>query len=688
METFQCETINGKETVVVYNVHDYPFYKITGKLVYKKGKNPKWYINAPAAFDIETTALKKLKLIPAADGTYKTDGTYKCESFMYHWQLCINDKVVFGRTWKEFVYFIKRLRKELNLSDTKILPIYVHYLAYEFQFMKDFFQWESVFAKEPHKVMKASIYGIEFRCSYYLSNMSLAKFCENSEGVRFYKMVDKFDYSKIRTPSTKLTDTEKGYCYCDVRGLCECIESLMKEDTLATIPLTNTGYVRREYRHAMKTKENRANFHKLALTKEQYYLCKKAFRGGNTHANRKHANREIWNVHSFDLSSSYPAAIMLDYFPMGKFSYITLDSQEKLDHYLNNYCVILTVCFYDIKVKDNIAVPYIDIAHCEERSKIKNDNGRVLKADYLKITLTEIDLEIIRNTYDYKGFQVEVAMAAKRGKLPKELRQKCMEFFVKKSTLKGVDGKEYEYMKSKNRLNSTYGMMVTALINNEIVYDGVQWVKLDPDEDALEKYYNNKNSFLHYQWGVYVTAQARKRLQHMLDIVGMDVVYIDTDSIKFIGIEHVREFEKCNEETLKLILESDIPPIVEIDNKTYTMGTWDNDGNYIVFKTLGAKKYCDIKEKDGLAVFETTVSGMSKKLGAENIKCPRNFKINRTMENIGRTISWYNESPIHNIMVNGEEIETASNIGVLDTTYTLGITGEYHEILAEFENIA
>ena len=139
---------------------------------------------------------------------------------------------------------------------------------------------------------------------------------------------------------------------------------------------------------------------------------------------------------------------------------------------------------------------------------------------------------------------------------------------------------------------------------------------------------------------------------------------------------------------MKLILEYDIPPIVEINDKTYTMGTWDNDGNYVVFKTLGAKKYCDIKEKDGLAVFETTVSGMSKKLGAENIKCPRNFKINRTMENIGRTISWYNESPIHNIMVNGEEIETASNIGVLDTTYTLGITGEYHEILAEFENIA
>lgn len=677
MEKIEVQTILGIEECEIYTIDDFPYDHIIFGKAYKKGKKPRYYVNMPCAFDIETTTIRKLN-------EKKNDGSMRGESLMYHWQFCARDHVVFGRTWEEFIEFIKRLRHEWKLNESLILPIYVHNLSYEFQFMKDFFPFQEVFAREKHKVMKASFSGIEFRCSYYLSNMSLAKFCENSENVHFYKLVDTYNYTKLRTPKTPLTNEEKAYCYCDVRGLCECIESLMKNDTLATIPLTNTGYVRREYRHAMKTKENTRNFKKLALTKEQYELCQDAFRGGNTHANRYHANRKIWNVYSFDLSSSYPAAIMLDYFPMGKFTDVTLDTQEKLDHYVSKYCVVMNVSIYNIKLKDNIAVPYIDIAHCVKRSKIKNDNGRVLSADYIELTITEIDLDIIRNTYTYDGLQVNKAMYATRGKLPKELRSKCMDFFRTKSSLKGVEGKEYEYMKSKNRLNSTFGMMVTALIHPEIIYDNGDWTTVEPDEHALEKYYNNKNSFLHYQWGIYVTAQARKRLQKMLDVVGMDVVYIDTDSIKFINAEHIAEFEEENKKIMQLILDADISPYIDINGKIYTMGTWDNDGNYAQFKTLGAKKYCDVKiNKEGLAVFETTVAGMSKKLGAENIQCCNNFKIGRMMDNIGRTTAWYNESPVHTITVNGDTFTTASNIGILDSTYTLGVTHEYWEVLKE-----
>ena len=142
----------------------------------------------------------------------------------------------------------------LKTSDSKRAVVYVHNLSYEFQFMKDFIEFDEIFARDAHKVMKcyAYKYGIEFRCSYFLSNMSLAKFCENSEGVIHYKLVDTYDYKKMRTPSTPMSITEKGYCYNDVRGLCECIRSLRKEDNLAEIPLTSTGYVRREFRRAMQ----------------------------------------------------------------------------------------------------------------------------------------------------------------------------------------------------------------------------------------------------------------------------------------------------------------------------------------------------------------------------------------------------------------------------------------------------
>ena len=50
---------------------------------------------------------------------------------------CIRGMVVFGRRWEEFTYFIDKLSKTLHTNDYKKLVIYVHNLAYEFQFMKE-----------------------------------------------------------------------------------------------------------------------------------------------------------------------------------------------------------------------------------------------------------------------------------------------------------------------------------------------------------------------------------------------------------------------------------------------------------------------------------------------------------------------------------------------------------------------
>lgn len=723
-----------KEFVDIYNIYDFPYEKYsTFRKVYKKrGKNNIWYYNFPCAFDIETTTIKKLDL----KNPYEKDGSekFRGEAFMYHWQFCLYDTVCFGRTWQDFVYFWKKLKKVYQLNETTKLCVYVHNLSYEFQFIKDFMPISSVFAKEAHKIMKCESNGIEFRCSYFLSNMSLSKFCQNTEGVKHYKLIDIYDYSKIRTPYTPLTRTEKSYCYCDVKSICEAVTTLLKEDTIATIPLTNTGYVRREYRHSMKTKKLRNDFPKLALSLNQYRLAKAAFRGGNTHANRIFANKIIGvgivdnngkqiaregnyidgklkkgksnivksikagKIFSKDLSSSYPAAIMYGYYPMGKFIDVTLDTQEKLDNYTQNYCCIMEIEFFDLKIKKNVPIPYIDIAHCQKLPKEgrKNDNGRILKAPYIKYTCTEIDLEIIRKQYDYSELNVTKAMYAKRGKLPDELRNKLLYFFEQKSLLKGIDEKEYEYMKSKNRLNSTFGMMVTDILQSDVIYNfnTHEWTKeanenrSDKELSALlEKYYSSKNSFLHFQWGVYVTAHARKFLQDMIDIVAMDVVYIDTDSIKFINESHIAEFDRMNVYKIHLAEDNDIPALCRLPSgKIMYMGTWDSDGEYLYFKTLGAKKYCYIKlDKNGSPKFEVTVSGLNKTDGAKAVMHPSNFEIEfQCDENLsGRTATWFNESQPHEITVNNFKFFTASNVGILPSTYTFGITTEYLEVINE-----
>ena len=682
MKEILVPTTKGERTETVYNINDFPFETLTELPICKKKKIQ--YYNISASFDIETTSIEP----PKVGDKY----VFQPYGFMYQWQFCIDEKVVFGRTWEEFQTFLECLRQQLDVSDTKKLVVYIHNLAFEFQFMKEFIKIDSMFSKDKRKPMKLVSDGIEFKCSYFLSNMSLNKFCENSELCYHYKMIDEYDYRKIRTPRTKLTEVEEAYCYNDVRGLCECIDSLLLHDTIATLPLTNTGYVRREYRKTMNNNKNRANFVKTALNEHEYTMLRRAFRGGNTHANRFVANMILEDVYSFDISSSYPTCIEIDDFPMGKFTRAKLNNQTKLDYFCNNYCVVMDITMFNVSLKYDKVIPYIDIAHCYEKSNITNDNGRVLKADYIRLTITNIDLEIIRSMYNYEGFKVNDAIYASKGKLPKELRNKLMDFYTAKTQLKGIENKEYEYMKSKNRLNSTFGMMVTDVAHSEIEYDidTMNWTEIKPNlTEALEQFFKSRNNFLSYQWGVFVTANARKRLQTMLDKVGRDVVYIDTDSIKFQNEAHIKEFEEMNKELIKQAENNDIPAFVDrvniIDGKEvterYYLGTWDNDGNYTRFKTLGAKKYCFEKIKKGSKKFEITVSGMSKKKGAEAVGSIENFKIDKTFSNIGRTTSWYNDEKIHQITINDDTFTTASNIGILETTYTLGVTNEYWALI-------
>lgn len=677
-------TINEKIKYVnetVYNVNDFPYKELCCKKLIKKnnGKNSKYYYDIVSTFDIECTTIEPpYTLNKKGHKVYE----YTPYGFMYHWQWCVGGYVCFGRTWEEFLIFVDKISEILDLKVNKCLVVYVHFLSYEFQFIKDFFNIVSVFAREERKPIKFNTSnGFEFRCSYFLSNMSLAKFCENTQNVTHWKMSgDEYEYNKIRTPYTPMTEKELGYCYNDVMGLYECIKELLKDDTLATIPLTNTGYVRREFRSVMQNEKCRRQFEKLSLDLPQYEMCKNAFRGGNVHANRFLTNKVLKNIKSFDIQSSYPAVINTEYYPVGKFMWANLN-KSNIDYYLNNYCVIMFVALKNVCIKKDVVIPYIDKGHCIDITKKHTiDNGRVLQADCLTIYLTEIDFKIIKNTYNFSNYKVIKAMYSERGKLPLELREKMLEYYDNKTKLKGVEGKEYEYLKSKNRLNSTFGCMVTDITSDDIKYscdNGWETVSVNKEE-ALEKYYNSRNSFLSYQWGVYVTAHARNHLQILLDKVGMDVVYCDTDSVKFCNVEtNTKYFEEENKKLINVSYNNDVRNFSEKDNKKYILGVWDDDGFYDEFKTLGSKKYCYTDKKG----FHVTVAGMNKKKGAERVGNVNKFNIGTTFSDVGRTTSWYNDETIHSITVNGDTFTTASNIAVIETTYTLGVTDSYFEVL-------
>lgn len=670
-----------KAIVKAYNQEDFPYYRI--KKPNSLIQPTKRYIEHLMTFDIETSTIQK------------QDGTY--EGFMYHWQACIDGFVCFGRTWKEFLTFLRKMNRTLkNYDEKQKLVCYIHNFSYEFQFLYSWIKLDDVFAIDKRKPLKAisKDFNIEFRCSYLLSNMNLKKFIENTPNAHYFKGTGDLDYKKVFTPKTPLTMSQLGYCYNDVMGLYEAIIYLLKEDTLTTIPLTSTGYVRRECRNNMrKNKKNRKQFLDLKLDDKLYQLCKDAFRGGNTASNRYKTNFINYDVSSYDMSSAYPYAMISGLYPITPFQKETITSLDMLDNYNNRYCTLAYYSFENVKLKKGIPFPYIPYSKCiefiaptyEGRFKGKEYcyNGRVLEAEFIKIAMTNYDYQIFINQYDYdeNNVRVEDFFYSHKGFLPKELTDTVIEFFTLKSQLKGIDEKAYEYMKSKNKLNSLYGMIVTDIIRQEILFND-NWEK--GENSTLEEYYSKRNNFLTYQWGLFVTAICRTNLQKAIDKIGLDCVYIDTDSVKFVGT-HDDVFEQINQEMIDWCSQNDIINYVEVGTKKFYLGLYDKEKGYDEFITLGAKKYAfNQNEKIGI-----TVAGLNKKSGAQELEIKgglSNFKIGTEFFDSGRKTVYYNDDNKHFITVQGCKIENASNIALVDTTYTLGMTDVMLSILNGLES--
>ena len=669
-----CQLKSTRCIQYAYYWNEFPF-SILKKDIIKSGKH-KMYQRHPMTFDIETSK------IPTDD-----EGHY--QAFMYIWQVCIEGNVVFGRRWEELQEFMKNVVNAYKLSEGERVVVYVHNLSFEFQFIQDYFKFTDVFAMASRSILTAKTAHLEFRCSYKLSNMSLAKFIENTPNTLHYKGVDDLDYASVRTPDTELTEVEYGYCFNDVKGLYECVMELLKEDNIATIPLTSTGYVRRDCRNAMnKNKNNRKMFLRSRLTLLQYKLLRECFRGGNTASDRYLTNLILKIVGSYDLSSSYPFQMIAREYPLGKWNYGVIPDIKTLEEYNSKYCTIARYTFKNIRLRDEKPIPYIPQSKCLALGDYREIyNGRILHADFLTISMTNIDYDIVKEQYEYDEIAVEEFHYSRKGLLPKELRDTIMYYFEKKSELKGDEEHYYEYMKSKNKLNSIYGMTVTNILNTEIEYhDGEYTEKKMTEEEmqeALDKYYKNHRSFLNYSWGVFVTAYARRELEDGLNIAGLDTIYCDTDSVKFIG-NHDKEFEAYNERLNKECEEKGIRNYTEVNGKRYYMGIFDKEKGYDEFITLGAKKYAFL-QNGRLGI---TVSGLSKKKGAEELAKKgglRRFQRNEVFYNSGRTIAQYNSAEVHDITVNGCTFSTASNLAIVDTTYTLGITDTMLDIIEKLQ---
>lgn len=678
----------------MYYARDAPLTDLEFTTHYYKKRNRADIVNDDImCFDIETSSAFLHKdgetLEPYAG---KSQEYYRnCEKFAlcYIWQFSINDNVFYGRTLEDFADFLH----ELEFYEPHKKFIYVHNLAYEFAFLINVLKFDYVFARDKRKPIFADCGTYQFRCSYFLTRMSLDTWAHERH-LPMQKLVGNLNYTVLRTPKTPLTPDELDYCFHDVLIMYYGLkEYKAKYLHVVDIPHTQTGEVRREVQKRMNVpNELRYRQKCIALiprSLDEYKRQIKVFLGGYTHANFMYANRTIENVDSYDIASSYPTVMALEKYPMTRFEKV-----EPLEKYFNadKWCFIIE--FECENLKSTRFNTFLSFSKCDAIKNYKCDNGRVLSAEYVKLTMTNVDYGVFQQCYRMDNIKILDFRVSLAGYLSDTFVKYMLELYSNKTQFKGLDEYQATYAQSKQYINSMYGMMVTKTITDTVDFENGEWVKTPlTNATFIDKISREKKKlskvFSAFQFGAWVTAYARRNLWRGILAIDPYVIYCDTDSIKCVHTDtdffdnynaEIAEREKMRAGALG-VDESQFAPTDKF-GIVRRLGIFDYEDNYDKFKTLGAKKY--IYEKSG--ELHMTVSGVRKKAVSQISSIDEfNDGLVFDVEHANKLLMSYVDDMRPIVWHKGEPDEWKSTykhgIVAQPTTYSLGITPEYLQLV-------
>lgn len=633
-------------------------------------------------------------------------------SFIMLWQFnFMNEMLIYGRSVQSFVDFIRYLKSALNRD----LAVFVHNLSYEFQFLKFYFSWDNIFFIQPRKVYRAKTGNIIFKDSYALSGQSLEKTVEKYP---IKKAVGKWDYNKIRTPKTVLTDDELLYAFNDVTSLYYYIDDMRRHwGVINRIPMTKTGitrtnlreYLNRYYKNYNTSLKSGYEYYYNYFLKncipnlDLYKVLRAVYWGGFTHANLYNSHKVLKNVVSYDICSSYPTVMLCEKYPYKFYK----KPVQRFNYYIShNYAVLALYRFINLKSKINMgyiptykAVTYTD--------NFIYDNGKFYTTygdeSILDIWLTEQDLQTIKNIYDYDDILIisDYIYISKKEYLPDGFREFVLKLYADKTELKGVKGRADDYARAKADLNSLYGMTVTApvrtkykLEKREVIEDTSQ-----TDAEQLDDFYKQKRHPIGlYQWGVYIAAYARRNLLKVIEKINpRDFVYSDTDSIKVLNGEKYQPLiDNYNAEiTLKLQdacknLKYSIHPKTK-EGKIKPLGIYEKEWTAKKFKCLRAKTYIYTVNNE----LNATVAGATKKdvetrlkkLAIETGKDVYNIFTDDfyiPADELTKLTAMYDDDS-HETIVDGCKVSAESCTTLLDVDFTLIKNDYYLRIIQEIQ---
>lgn len=545
---------------------------------------------------------------------------FKKGACCYIWQFSFDEKRYYGRTLEEFKQFFDML------CDCIEMPFVtsVHNLSYEYQFLRGVFGDNNIdgFYTEARKPLTFRYKNSEWRCTYRLTNSSLAQW-GHKIGI---EKLDTLDYLELYTPKSELPHDALEYAERDIEIMYKGLQEYVKEyGNIWNIPLTQTGRPRRDIK---KLYHNDINHHfritdTVPADHNEYKTLRCCYMGGIVFTGVENAGKIIKKPGSYDRASAYPFEMVARPYPSSKFRPCYTNTFDfELYHY------IFYARFSNCKAKTSIC--------CIPSSKMWNkhgsgryNNGKLLEYDgTFEMFLTEIDLQTYEQFYDF-DISYKKVWVATSSLLDIKFVEYVLKLYGDKTILKGIEGREAEYMRGKETLNSCYGMSCTSLVFDDTILDGdgifLTLVKDDAEVDQeLAKLKKNiwKNN-LSYSMGIYVTAYQRADLLKMVSQISpSDMCYSDTDSIK---VKHPEKyaalFDKENESITSDLMQLADHRGIDFEKfrpedqkgKKHLIGIWENEGIYERAIFLGAKRYAyEQKDKDGNIKQHIVVAGVPK----------------------------------------------------------------------------
>ncbi len=709
----------------VYEAEDFPVESVRAEWSHAdhNTRKKKKYFLEFGAFDIETTS----HIEYLSNGDVNPDASY---GYMYIWQACIDYKLCVGRYWADFLTFLKRLSDVLPDNDALFI-FYVHNLSFEFQFMHGIFRYfgyePEFFAITNRRLLSMTVkeLKVQFRCSMRLTGSSLANFIKDTPGALFPKLKGELDYLIERTPLTKMKEEELAYCYHDVLGLYDALRRDMDAtgDDIATIPLTQTGYIRRMLKGRIKPlKWYRALLLASALRPRQYKMVKALARGGDTLASMSHPLYTVLhNLDSWDIKSSHPTRLFEKY-PIGRLDYegkdLTLDKIHAIRDEGRWY--MARFLFVGLDLKDYTQpIPALMESKAEYGSRGWKDskgnytgpivyNGRLCAASSACFCLDRVTFEMVEEQYTWKKLYIDECYSSNYDYLPQVVRDFVRDLFYKKCELE-IERAKYEkytpewyeadrhYMRAKQHLNGIFGMFYTdPLRESYTIEKNGAWAVTSADylsedektrKEAEEKLFRSQAAAVgEYLWGVHTAALSRRALDTMIKTIGYaETVYSDTDSDKAFSNPAVDKRVAALNRSIEAN-SRERGAFCTVAGRDFVLGVVEKeteDEPYSEFITGGAKKYC-YRDRGKL---HFTIAGVSRKYTDrkggehENIEQLKddiqNFRPGMIFNPAGGKVLHYRDEEAHYQKVTGDdgtscEILIAGSIYMTDRKVTLG----------------